>query len=339
MPSRSVLVDTHPVTRGRGGAASGTSSPFLCPKQLADGKSDRSRPPALPRHNLRLWLRPALDKHIYDRIDWRQNLSLGEVRLDTALVGPRKAFAKCSQHKLNSVCSSTRLLSRCELHAAPPTCVGYACRLGVPIERRVKGCLVRFFHRLLGILTFSAVGDRQQPKTFRGHCKLRKRLDLKFLHHIVPMHLDGSFRCAQRISDLLVRLAANQLREDFLLTRCKAGKKRAQCGHPSVLLSNFIVPDEGAPDRLQQFLFQYRFDKEVFCARLDRLHRHRNVAMTGYEDDGQPASEHCELILQLRSAQAGHLHIQQNTAAIPARQCLQELLGRLIERNSIAAGP
>src|SRR5262249_18568650 len=119
----------------------------------------------------------------------------------------------------------------------------------------------------------------------------------------------------------------------------KAGKKRAQCGHPRVLLSHFIVPEEGAPDRLQQFLFQYRFDKEVICARPDRWHRHRNVAMTGYEDDGQPASEHCELILQLRSAQAGLLHIQQNTAAIPTRQCLQELLGRLIERNSIAAGP
>ena len=152
------------------------------------------------------------------------------------------------------------------------------------------------------------------------------------------MHFDGSFRCAQRISDLLVGLAANQLREDFLLTRCKAGKKRAQCGNPSVLLSHLLVPDEGAPDRLQQFLFQYRFGKEVFRARLDRPHRYRNVAMTGYEDDGQPASELGELILQLRPAQAGHLHIQQNTAAILARQRLQELLGRLIERNSIAAG-
>src|SRR5215813_10740447 len=109
------------------------------------------------------------------------------------------------------------------------------------------------------------------------------------------MHFDGSFRCAQRVSDLLVGLAANQLREDFLLTRCKAGKKRAQSGNPSVLLSHLLVPDEGAPDRLQQFLFQYRFGKEVFRARLDRLHRHRNVAMTGYEDDGQPASELGEL--------------------------------------------
>src|SRR5215831_7932844 len=122
MPSRSHLVDTHPVTRGRGGAASGTSSPFLCPKQLADGKSDRSRSPALPRHNLRLWLRPALqarNKHIYARTDARQNLSLGEVRLDTALVGPRKAFAKCNRRKLNSLFSNTRSLSRCELQAAP----------------------------------------------------------------------------------------------------------------------------------------------------------------------------------------------------------------------------
>src|SRR5215471_7516251 len=83
------------------------------------------------------------------------------VHLDTALVGPRKAFAKCNRRKLNSLCSNTRSLSRCELQAAPPTCVGYACRLGMPIERRVRGCLFRFFLRLLGTFTSSAVGDRQ----------------------------------------------------------------------------------------------------------------------------------------------------------------------------------
>src|SRR5215813_5117971 len=58
----------------------------------------------------------------YDRIDARRDLSLGEVHLDTALVGPRKAFAKCNRRKLNSLCSNTRSLSRCETAggAAPP---------------------------------------------------------------------------------------------------------------------------------------------------------------------------------------------------------------------------
>src|SRR5215510_10966772 len=97
----------------------------------------------------------------YDRIDARRDLSLGEVHLDTALVGPRKAFAKCNRRKLNSLCSNTRSLSRCELQAAPPTCVGYACRLGMPIERRVRGCLFRFFLRSFGTFASSAVGDRQ----------------------------------------------------------------------------------------------------------------------------------------------------------------------------------
>src|SRR5215813_1445265 len=97
----------------------------------------------------------------YDRIDTRLDLSLGAVHWDTALVGPRKAFAKCNRRKLNSLCSNTRSLSRCELQAAPPTCVDYACRLGMPIERRVRGCLFRFFLRLLGTFASSAVGDRQ----------------------------------------------------------------------------------------------------------------------------------------------------------------------------------
>src|SRR5215475_6036700 len=96
----------------------------------------------------------------FDRIDARWDLSLGEVRLDTALVGARKAFAKCNRRKLNSLCSNTWSLSRCD-QAAPPTCVGYVGRLGMPIERRVRGCLFRFFLRLLGTFTSSAVGDRQ----------------------------------------------------------------------------------------------------------------------------------------------------------------------------------
>src|SRR5215813_3852574 len=40
------------------------------------------------------------------------------VPLDTSLAGPRKAFAKCNRRKLNSLCSNTRSLSRCELQAA-----------------------------------------------------------------------------------------------------------------------------------------------------------------------------------------------------------------------------
>src|SRR5215471_15243717 len=67
------------------------------------------------------------------------------VHLDTALVGPRKAFAKCNRRNLNSLCLNTRSLSR----------------LGMPIERRVRGCLFRFFLRSLGTFASSAVRDQQ----------------------------------------------------------------------------------------------------------------------------------------------------------------------------------
>src|SRR5262245_37674165 len=59
---------------------------------------------------------------IYDRIDARWDLSLGEVRLDTALVGARKAFAKCNRRKL------TWSLSRCEIAGG----AAYVRRLCLP---------------------------------------------------------------------------------------------------------------------------------------------------------------------------------------------------------------
>src|SRR5262249_11912321 len=38
---------------------------------------------------------------IYDRIDARWDLSLGEVRLDTALLGAPQAFAECNRRNLH----------------------------------------------------------------------------------------------------------------------------------------------------------------------------------------------------------------------------------------------
>jgi len=85
----------------------------------------------------------------YDRIDARQNLSLGEVRLDRALVGPRKAFAKCNRCKLNSLCSNTRSLSRCELQAAPPPRVSYACRYPCRLREELEVFCFDFFSAVL----------------------------------------------------------------------------------------------------------------------------------------------------------------------------------------------
>jgi hypothetical protein len=61
---------------------------------------------------------------IYDRIDARRDLSIGEVYLDKAVVGPRKVLCRNASTQINSLCSNTRSLSRCELQAAAPTRVG-----------------------------------------------------------------------------------------------------------------------------------------------------------------------------------------------------------------------
>ena len=49
---------------------------------------------------------------IYDRIDARQNLSIGEVHLDTVLVGPHKAFAKSVRRDLRPTSGARAALSR-----------------------------------------------------------------------------------------------------------------------------------------------------------------------------------------------------------------------------------
>ena len=85
----------------------------------------------------------------------------------------------------------------------------------MPSEGRFGSCRFRFSLGVFEVFISAAAGQSQQPKTFGNHRKLCKRLNLEFLHQIVSMQFDGSLRGAQGMSNLLVRITANQQLEDF----------------------------------------------------------------------------------------------------------------------------
>src|SRR5262245_5254871 len=160
---------------------------------------------------------------------------------------------------------------------------------------------------------------RQQSKPLRNHGKLRKRTNLQLLHDLMPMQLARSVGYSKLISNLLVRLSFHQVKKDLLLACCQPGVKRPKREKLVVLFLNGLVAGQSALDGLQQHLFRDRFGKEILGTGLDRLHGRRDVAVPAYKNDWKPAAYTGKLLLELRPAQSGHLHVEQN-AGRPAIQ-------------------
>ena len=181
-------------------------------------------------------------------------------------------------------------------------------------------------------------GAVQQTKSLGNHRKVSERLNLALLHQIMSMHLDGAFRRPQCVSDLLVRLAANQQVENVTLARRELGNERTQDSHPMILRTYLLAMREGTLDRLEQLLLAHRFGQKIFGAGLDRLHARWNIPMAGQKNDGQPMSQLGEASLQLRSIHAGHLHVEQDAGRLAAEGRRQQLHCRAMKRDLIAAG-
>src|SRR3954467_4263560 len=103
----------------------------------------------------------------------------------------------------------------------------------------------------LEVFTSSSPNRGQQPETLGNYRQFFKRLNLAFLHYIVAMHLYGSFRGPQRVSDQLMGLTANQQIEDLVLTRRELRKVRTQQSDPAVALLRLLVTNKRALDRRQ----------------------------------------------------------------------------------------
>src|SRR5215213_4692975 len=81
-------------------------------------------------------------------------------------------------------------------------------------------------------------------------------------------------------------------------------------------------------NRIKQILIAKWFGEKLDGTGFHRAHRHRNVAMTGDEDDGNMNVCICEIALEIETAESGHSYVQyQPSRNIPAR-ALKKLVGR-----------
>jgi hypothetical protein len=97
------------------------------------------------------------------------------------------------------------------------------------------------------------------------------------------------------------------------------------------------MPRESTFDRLQQLCSCYRLRQKIFRASLYGRDGCRDISMSADKHDREPASQTGKLLLELRPAQPGHLHVKQDAGRPAIQRCVEQFLCGFIERNAISA--
>src|SRR6266550_4284797 len=84
----------------------------------------------------------------------------------------------------------------------------------------------------------------------------------------------------------------------------------AQLSKVTLLLAHHAVALESLMDRIQQVLIAERLGQELHRTGLHGLHRHRDISMTGDEDDGNVDVRVSQLTLKVQTVDSRKPHIQ-----------------------------
>jgi hypothetical protein len=139
------------------------------------------------------------------------------------------------------------------------------------------------------------------------------------------MDLHRGFGDAQVAGNLLVQTPLSDLSQDCALARrqdFESRPKRAQC---FFILAACTVSGEPNIHSVQEILVPERLREELDGACLHRLHTHRDVAMSGHEDDRESDARRGEIALKIQSALTRQSHIEDETSSAIGRFATEKI--------------
>src|SRR6516165_8668596 len=138
------------------------------------------------------------------------------------------------------------------------------------------------------------------------------------------MDLDGLLRRTELGSDLLVQLPGRDQLEHLALARGEA----REAAHEILALAMLRAPDRITQQRLAYGGYElgapHRLGEQGDRAGFHRLHRRRNVALSGDEDDGPVNAALRQRALQLEATHVGHANVSDQTTGCFRIVCLEE---------------
>ena len=115
------------------------------------------------------------------------------------------------------------------------------------------------------------------------------------------MNLDGGFGNADIAGNLLAKAAARDLDHDLALPGAQRLEALPEHGQGFFILPPSAITRKAELDGVEELLITERLREELNGAPLHRLHRHRDVAVPGDEDDWKFPVRRGELALGFAS--------------------------------------
>jgi hypothetical protein len=106
---------------------------------------------------------------------------------------------------------------------------------------------------------------------------------------------------------LFAKAAVRDLNHDLALPGAQRLEAFPEGGQSFLILPPSAITREAELNGVEEFLITKRLRKELNGATLHRLHRHRDVAVSGDEDDWEFLVRGGELALKIKTALTGNL--------------------------------
>src|SRR5216684_3853860 len=147
---------------------------------------------------------------------------------------------------------------------------------------------------------------------------------------MAAMDLHRDFAGPEIISYLLIEHARNHEAHDFAFARRQRLVAFSQLGKVSLLSTRQTVTIQSLVDRIQQVLVLERLSQKLHGTGFHGLHRHRDISVTGDEDDGDLDARVSQLALKVQAVDArkAHIHNEDRGGVCGVHSCASTLLGR-----------
>src|SRR5262249_47331998 len=133
---------------------------------------------------------------------------------------------------------------------------------------------------------------------------------LHLLHRPAAMHLHRGFGDADVVRDLLAEAPACDLDDDLALPGAQRFEALPQRRQVLFILPSCTIARQADLNGIEEVLIAERLGQELDGPSFHRLHRHRDVAVTGDEDDRDLPVCSGELTLEIEAALAGQSDVE-----------------------------
>src|SRR6202011_5800495 len=123
------------------------------------------------------------------------------------------------------------------------------------------------------------------------------------------MDLDGDFADADVTCDLLAETPTHDMDQNLALAGRERRKARPERGHRLLIPPPRAIASQRKRDCIEQVLVAKGLRQELDGTTLHRLHRHRDIAVTGDEDDRDLCVRPREFALKIETALSRQSHI------------------------------